>query len=115
MKERLSYYMPKFACCALPFLQEIFESKSGGRSKKYINISLTRPKRVRKFMAKTNKLRSCERQLCEVKPSCFKKRCQEFRGVNRNGNGWATYLQNKRYAGSFKTEISAAVAQDKGH
>ena len=38
----------------------------------------------------------------------------KFRGVNRNGNGWATYLQNKRYAGSFKTEISAAVAHDKG-
>ena len=37
VKERLSYYVPKFACCALPFFQEIFESKSGGRSKKYIN------------------------------------------------------------------------------
>ena len=115
VKERLSYYMPKFACCALPFLQEVFESKSGGRSKKYINIPLHVQKYVRqKFIAKNEQIKELERQLCEVKRSYLKQRSSRFRGVNRNGSGWAASLQNKRYAGSFKTEISAAVAHDKG-
>ena len=77
--KELSYYMPKFACCALPFLQEDFESKSGGRSKKYINIPLHVQKYVRqKFMAKNEQIKELRRQLREVKPSYSNQRCQSF-------------------------------------
>ena len=114
VKERLSYYMPKFAYCAVPFFQEVFESKSYGRSKKYINIPLHVQKYVReKFMAKNKEIEELQRQLREAKPSYAKRRLSKFRGVNRNGNGWAAYLQNRQYAGTFKTQISAAVAYDK--
>ena len=113
-QERKSYTLPKFAYCAAPFIQEIYEQKSNGRTRKYLNVPLPVQKYIRElFNRKNEEIKELKAHIQELDPSLPSKRTSRFRGVNRNGSGWSSSVNKKRYSGTFPDEISAAVNHDK--